>query len=103
LIEILDKVTTEPVIDYKQGLLIHIQDFVYAVQKSFLLNKDIDLEGLKINKTVNYDLYKNVLDIIDFVKTDKSFNCKIKIKNFGDELDKTIEFNNTIHPMTIEI
>lgn len=103
LIEILDKVTTEAVIDYKQGLLIHIQDFVYAVQKSFLLNKDIDLEGLKINKTVNYDLYKNVLDIIDFVKTDKSFNCKIKIKNFGDELDKTIEFNNTIHPMTIEI
>ena len=103
LIEILDDVSPETTIDYKENLLAYVQDFVYALQKICSKNTNLNIDLLKESDAINYNYYQNILEIIYFEQTDNSFTCKIQIKNFETELETIIEFNNTVHPMNITL
>lgn len=103
LIEILNDVAPEVIVDYKQNLLMHVQDFVYAIQKLCSRTKNLDIEKLESNKDINYDRYKTILELINFEQTDDSFKCEIKIINFGIELEKSLNFDNHILPTDITI
>lgn len=103
LTDILDSVTKETKVDYKKSLLRNIQDFVYAVQVTSIHDGIEELDSLKNNKKINYDLYQSVIEILEYTKSNSFFKCKIKIKEFDDIPEKTLVFDSNSNPTKIEI
>lgn len=103
LIDILDLATKETIVNFQTSLSRHIHDFIYKIQTTALYDGIVDLESLKKHPNVNYDLYQNILEIIEYTKNKSSFNCKIKIKKFERIPEKIIDFNNDTNPTKVEI
>jgi len=103
LIDILDLATEETKVVFQPSLLRHIQDVIYKIQNTSLYDKLIDLESLKKHPNVNYELYKNIVEIIEYTKNKSSFTCKIKIKKFEGIAEKIMDFDNNTNPTKVEI
>jgi len=103
LIDILDLATDETKVDFQTSLLRNIQEFVHKIQMVSIYEKIVDLESLKKHTFVNYELYKNIIEIIEYTKNKVSFTCKIKIKEFEGIPEKVVDFDNNTNPTKVEI
>ena len=102
LINILDSATSGIKVDYGKSLLRNIQDFIYKVQTTALHEKIVDLESLKTNNKINYNFYKNIIELKDYKKDNSFFKCTILIKKFNNIPEKIIEFDSDTNPTKLK-
>jgi predicted ATP-dependent endonuclease of OLD family len=98
LITILDESTKGTKVEYKTNLMRYLQDFIYYVQRAFRYDGIHDAESIKLNRMINYQSYSNILELVEFTPVDSKFNCKIKLKEFEDIGEQTLEFSDSTIP-----
>jgi hypothetical protein len=98
LITILDEATKGTKVEYKTNLMRYLQDFVYSVQRAFRYDNLRDTESIRQNRMINYQSYSNILELMEFSSVDSTFNCKIKLKEFEDIEEQTLQFNDKTIP-----
>jgi hypothetical protein len=102
LLQLLDSVTGSSKVN--SGLIIkrYILDFIYSIQREVLLHDISDTTDLKKNKTINYDSYKDILDVVSFSINGKSFKCTIRLK-VEDISSTDIEFDENFAPTKLKV
>lgn len=94
LLVILNKSIPKKTIDMDKHLKFVIIKWIQDVQLAVAKGDITTLDTLKSNATVQYDLYSQIFEAVDFnIDIDKKFNCKIKLNKSMDKNEKEITFN----------
>ncbi|MCH8833047.1 MAG: AAA family ATPase [Thaumarchaeota archaeon] len=101
IIDILDTATSGTKVDYKRLLLRYIRKFIYDIQDAFNFGEITDVDSIRNHKRINYSSYSKILDIVNFLKSDSTFTCTLKIKGFEDFNNISIDFTEKNNPSEI--
>lgn len=102
LIALLDNIIPSVEVNLNEHLKFILIEWIQSLQSAIIRGEIKSIEHLKVNARVNYSLYRQIFEIIDFEQdiTSMTFTCKIKISNnlISDEIilsinEKTTAFN----------
>jgi hypothetical protein len=91
-------------IDVRKHIKFEIFEWIHRVQTGIVRQEINNIEDLKRNAKVNYELYKQILEIVSFnVFENRTFNCQIKLNEslLGMPIQVDFDQNTTAHIFTI--
>lgn len=101
LVELLDKLCPITTVDIKRMVAIKLSDWIHAVQSLFRINNSITKETIETHPKTQWNAYKRIIDLIDFVSDQKTntFVCRFQIKSrLLKDCDTIYEFTQDTVP-----
>lgn len=103
LITILKESVPQIKINLSKHIKYQIVEWIQIVQRAISKCDINDLNGLKSNAKIDYNLFNQIIEVIDLqIQPDKKFVCKIKLNNSISILNKEFLFNETTTPHNFE-
>ncbi len=104
LINLIEECVPSVKIDIIKHIKFTLIEWIQKIQRLISKGEIANIDDLKSNGAVEYDLYSQLLNVIELkVQNDKKFKCKIKLNSSltGDE--KEIEFDECTIPHNFEL
>lgn len=90
-------------VNLSKHLKFQVVEWIQSVQRGVSKSDITDLDELKTNAKINYDLFSQILEVTSLkIEKDKRFICIIKINKSLTNLDKEIVFNEKTIPHDFE-
>jgi len=96
LLSILDEATSPKEINMDLYLTYVVRDWIHKVQTAYYRGEVKDKDSLMKNATIEWQNHSRIFDLLEFVKTQDGFTCKIKIKTLLDIKEREVAFDNMI-------
>ena len=104
LITIIDEACETISIDLGPLINAALGDFIHHIQKEFKLKRIMDVESIKTNNMVSWQLYSRVISNITFTRSDDtSFVCRIQLNENIDSSQTLYSFTETTVPSNFNI
>ncbi|EEM14154.1 MULTISPECIES: ATP-dependent nuclease [Bacillus] len=104
LITIIDEACETISIDLGPLINAALGDFIHHIQKEFKLKRIMDVESIKTNNMLSWQLYSRVISNITFTRSDDtSFVCRIQLNENIDSSQTLYSFTETTVPSNFNI
>ncbi|AZB09971.1 hypothetical protein EG344_14695 [Chryseobacterium sp. G0162] len=103
LISILKSSVPQIKVDLSKHLKFQIVEWLQTVQRAISKGDITDITGLKINSKIDYNLFSQIIEVVDLkIEDDKRFVCKIKINKSLTSIHQEIYFSESTIPHNFE-
>lgn len=94
IVETLDKICCIHNIEISKYLSANIGDFIHLLQKAITINEKLDIEVLKKDPLVQYEMFKRLFEFVSCEPDEANkFECIIKLNKNIDPKEKELTFN----------